>query len=163
MKVLLELLNMMFLMDSAQSVIPLRQNITSLVAMAVIVMLSTQFEVKIRSLESKSSDLTWLTVRRWPQRIPFKAINQLNIGVGGTSWQSIQITTNSSMHYSPLNGLIWASSATINQHFYVFGGVDSNNENAPSNKVRVSIFFNLNTLTLIGKFQGQQPDRFLEN
>ena len=64
MKVLLELLNMMFLMDSAQSVIPLRQNITSLVAMAVIVMLSTQFEVKIRSLESKSSDLTWLTVRR---------------------------------------------------------------------------------------------------
>lgn len=64
MKVLLELLNMMFLMDSAQSVIPLRQNITSLVAMAEIVMLSTQFEVKIRSLESKSSDLTWLTVRR---------------------------------------------------------------------------------------------------
>ena len=65
---------------------------------------------------------------------------QLKTGIGGTSWSTIKITTNSSMHYSPLNGLIWASSATINQHFYVFGGVDSNNEYEPSNKVRVSIF-----------------------
>ena len=73
-----------------------------------------------------------------------KAINQWNIGVGGTAWQSIEITTNSSMHYSPLNGLIWASSATINQHFYVFGGVDSNNENDPSNKDRVSKEFSGN-------------------
>ena len=58
---------MMFLrlmVDSAQSVIPLRRNIISLVVMAEIVMLSTQFEVKIRSLESKSSDLAWLTISR---------------------------------------------------------------------------------------------------
>lgn len=141
MKVLLGHWNMMFLrlmVDSAQSVIPLRRNIISLVVMAEIVMLSTQFEVKIRSLESKSSDLAWLTISRWTQMTSLKANHQWNIGVGETSWQSIEITTNLSMHYSPLNGLIWASSATINQHFYVFGGVDSNNENDPSNKARIS-------------------------
>ena len=147
MKVLLGHWNMMFLrlmVDSAQSVIPSRRNIISLVVMAEKVMLSTQFEVKIRSLESNTSDLAWLTVSRWPQMTSLKAINQWNIGVGGTAWQSIEITTNSSMHYSPLNGLIWASSATINQHFYVFGGVDSNNENDPSNKDRVSKEFSGN-------------------
>ena len=53
-----------------------------------------------------------------------------------TIWKSIDIKT--SIHYTPLNGLIWASSATINHHFYVFGGVESNNENEISQKVRVS-------------------------
>ena len=50
---------------------------------------------------------------------------------------SMNVTSDSSLYYAPLNGLIWASSATINHHFYVFGGVESNNENEVSTKDRV--------------------------
>ena len=38
------------------------------------------------------------------------------------------------IHYPPLNGLIWASSATVNKHLYVFGGVHSNSDNSISPK-----------------------------
>lgn len=37
-------------------------------------------------------------------------------------------------HYPPLDGLIWASSATVNKHLYVFGGVHSNSDNSISPK-----------------------------
>ena len=49
----------------------------------------------------------------------------------------MNVTQNPSIYYAPLNGLIWASSATINQHFYVFGGRESNNENVIHQKDRV--------------------------
>ena len=49
----------------------------------------------------------------------------------------MNVTKDSSIYYAPLNGLIWASSATINQHFYVFGGVESNNQNEIAQKDRV--------------------------
>ena len=55
----------------------------------------------------------------------------------GKSRNSMNVKSNSSLYYAPLNGLIWASSATINHHFYVFGGVESNNENEVSTKDRV--------------------------
>ena len=44
---------------------------------------------------------------------------------------------NTDIHYPPLDGLIWASSATVNKHLYVFGGVHSNNDNSISPKGNV--------------------------
>jgi len=60
---------------------------------------------------------------------------QRNLNANSLVHISDEDVNDTDIHYPPLDGLIWASSATANKHLYVFGGVHSNRDNSISPKV----------------------------